>query len=100
MTTGTKPRDVYLIRQGDTTLVKIGCSGNVRARIQNLQIGNPSKLSIVLVAEEAGQSIETDLHRLLSGLRRRGEWFDLDDGTIDTLVKTFRLLGFAVRFTS
>ena len=63
---------VYFIRCGD--YVKIGRSTNVRARLSELQTGNPYDLRL-LATIPGGYPLESSLRSRFSGEHHRGEWF-------------------------
>ncbi len=69
---------VYFITQNNK-FVKVGVSGNPAARIKELQTGNPNKL-VLWFCIGGGQAEEQYLHRILSCVRTRGEWFELTSG--------------------
>jgi hypothetical protein len=69
---------IYFIQSGDSEFVKIGyCAGEARARLGQLQVGNPLPLRLVSV-KEGGKNIEALLHDRFEHLRVRGEWFKWD----------------------
>ena len=71
---------VYIIRQGDTRLFKIGVSNNPMRRLKNLQTGNPHPLKMMFSVACHGLSAyeaEALIHRHLSKERVKGEWFDI-----------------------
>ena len=72
---------VYFIQAEDGGPVKIGCTGELRGRIRDLQVGNPQKLRVVetISCGELGNHtahwIERTIHQRLQHLYVRGEWF-------------------------
>lgn len=70
---------VYFIRD---TLghMKIGMSDDVRARIRELQVGNPMKLDyfycMLIEGKDNARKLEKWLHKKFSHVRLQGEWFD------------------------
>ncbi len=71
---------VYIIRQGNTRLFKIGVSNNPQRRLKNLQTGNPHPLKVVLSVPCVGISAyeaEALIHRHLGKERVLGEWFEI-----------------------
>lgn len=72
--------NVYFIRMGRKGPVKIGTAKNVQKRVETLQTGNPSKLSIIAVLPIEGRGraelIERWLHGKYKSERIRGEWFN------------------------
>lgn len=76
---------VYLIRNDDLGLCKIGFSDSVRRRRRELQA--KSAFNLRLVAEwrcpkVAARAFESILHDKLSTCRSHGEWFAIDDETL------------------
>jgi hypothetical protein len=71
---------LYLMRHSNG-LTKIGKSFNPQAREKTLQAEDP-RLEIVFVAESKG-GYEKYLHSIFADLRKRGEWFDLDDHHVE-----------------
>jgi len=68
---------VYAIKEVETGRVKIGISKNPAERIRQLQTGNPNRLEIAGIVEASnGFSDEKLIHKKLSNMRIRGEWFD------------------------
>ena len=76
---------VYLIQNGSKKsigAVKIGKANNVKKRLEELQIGNPVKLNLLLKieyeSEKQAYDAELSLHRLFAKKRIRGEWYKLE----------------------
>jgi hypothetical protein len=71
---------VYLIRQGETDLYKIGStSKEPEKRLLELQCGNPERLFLIQVYRtDFPQKIENLMHIALSKNRVRNEWFRFD----------------------
>jgi hypothetical protein len=88
---------VYFIRLGETSLVKVGMTGNIDQRIRTLQCGSPFELNIEYTIQ-TGQPrlMESMMHRTLTkmGLHVRGEWFSLIAGFvhIDLYLQTKMLM--------
>jgi phosphoglycolate phosphatase-like HAD superfamily hydrolase len=70
---------VYLIGSEASTLVKIGRSVDVQARLAALQTMSPVPLTL-LWQTLGGAELEAALHRHFDPRRRHGEWFDFPDG--------------------
>lgn len=66
---------VYLIGSDASTLVKIGRSVDVQARLATLQGMSPVKLT-VLWQTVGGTGLEMALHRHFQNQRSHGEWFE------------------------
>lgn len=65
---------VYFIRAKASGLIKIGYSGNVEARLSQLQTGSAETLELAAVVEGPPE-LERALHRAYAEERFRGEWF-------------------------
>ncbi len=65
---------VYMIRAGDTDMVKIGWAFAVEARLSALQCAHYEKLSVIRVIE-CELAVEHILHRRFADRKVRGEWF-------------------------
>ena len=66
---------VYFIQSGHEGPIKIGhTSGEVAARVDNLQTGNPNRLHVLLEID-GGLRKELDLHNTFAAFRFRNEWF-------------------------
>jgi hypothetical protein len=67
---------IYFILSGNGRFVKIGhCTGDPKARLSQLQTGNPEKLTLVSV-KDGGRGEEGVWHSRFEHLRVRGEWFE------------------------
>ena len=59
--------------------VKIGMANDPQKRLEELQTGNPYELSVIATIEfktrRDASLAESHLHRRLSRMRMRGEWF-------------------------
>ena len=62
----------------ENDLFKIGHSENVNSRLTQIQSASPIEVSY-FVSADCDDSIEKDLHNLLSASRVRGEWFALSN---------------------
>lgn len=65
---------IYLIRSGDSDVVKIGFAFDVEKRLRELQTGSPEKLSIVATVP-GDIKTEQMLHKNYASSHIRGEWF-------------------------
>lgn len=65
---------VYFIRAKASGLIKIGYSGNVEARLSQLQTGSAETLELAAVLEGPPE-LERALHRAYAEERLHGEWF-------------------------
>ena len=80
---------VYVIHCEGTTFYKIGISKkNYNDRLYNLQIGCPFELEMIYVSHsDDHRRLEKELHKKFKDKCVRGEWFDLDEASLDTLIK-------------
>lgn len=75
---------VYLIKDTNTGLVKIGRTTDVSKRLSSLQIGHPSHLQLLHTIDCSDyKQEEAFLHSILRYFRTRGEWFRLSDDIIE-----------------
>ena len=80
---------VYVIRS-DNGLFKIGVTNNVATRLAALDTASPVVLSVFAVLESnRARSIEAELHKRFTHLRKRGEWFSLGQDDLDFLVEKY-----------
>lgn len=67
---------VYFIQMEQSRHVKIGIAWDPQKRLNELQTGNPEKLTLVAFTVVVnGRALEKRLHRALSQYRLQGEWF-------------------------
>ena len=75
-------------------LYKIGVAHDVVNRLATLQTGNPFQLRVVDCYEFANaEVVERGLHQKFSLIRKRGEWFALNQGDLSQLNEICVLLG-------
>jgi hypothetical protein len=84
---------IYLIRMRGTNYVKIGIAENPKKRLSTLASGNPMPLELVFsVATKEGafsfedEQVEKEVHEELAGYHVRGEWFDLTEAQVISIV--------------
>lgn len=72
---------VYFVRMGDASMFKIGyCSTNPRKRLEQLQIGNPYRLSYFgFINSLCAKDVESTLHREFRDSNESGEWFSISE---------------------
>ncbi|MBX3492796.1 MAG: GIY-YIG nuclease family protein [Parvibaculum sp.] len=70
---------VYFV--GDEEFVKIGHTTNLESRFKALKTSSPRPLRIHLVLPGTRDD-EREFHKRFSGLRAKGEWFQLSDGLL------------------
>ena len=69
---------VYLMRNDETSLYKIGISKDPSKRIEQLQTGNDADLTLVCTfLSTYPTKVEIALQNSFAHIRKRGEWFDL-----------------------
>lgn len=73
---------VYIIRQADTGLAKIGVSDNPPKRMAELQTGSPHKLTIARHEDAWSYPEERWLHAHYAATRKHGEWFEWRDSMV------------------
>lgn len=80
---------VYVIHCEGTTFYKIGISKkNYNDRLYNLQSGCPFELEMIYVSHsDDHRRLEKELHNKFKDKCVRGEWFDLDEASLNTLIK-------------
>lgn len=95
----TKECSLYYITNAELSLVKIGISGNVKNRAQNMQTSTGYYLELVNEAvfssRERAMAAEAYLHEKFGYYRRRpdklrktSEWFDIS--ILDTLMRDYK----------
>ena len=78
---------IYLIKAEETNLYKIGyTAGKAKDRLKSMQTGCPHKLSVVEEFEGCLDK-ERSLHDTFSEYRKQGEWFELDNNTLDKVIE-------------
>lgn len=81
-------RFIYVIRHGQTMAYKIGC-GNPSARLRQMQIGNPAKLSGCTFQQFGNypEWAESLLHERYARYNIHYEWFLLPDEVLSCLIE-------------
>ena len=83
----TVRRQVYVIKS-DGGYTKIGISVNPEKRVSSLQTGNPNDLVLLAASEfTKAKQKEQELHRRYEQQRQNGEWFDLPEEEVISLVE-------------
>lgn len=79
---------VYVIRQSDSDLYKIGWTENadVTRRLTSLQTASSEELVLVGSFSASSRQTEAALHRLFAQQRQRGEWFRLTAAQIKNVL--------------
>ncbi|MGD8567356.1 MAG: GIY-YIG nuclease family protein [Gammaproteobacteria bacterium] len=87
---------VYLMKDRDTGYIKIGSSVNPLRRLAEMRnqskpaktVGNRDYY-LLYVTCIVKRSVESELHKKFSSKRIKGEWFDLSDGDIEYVIRTY-----------
>lgn len=71
---------IYVIGHKASGPCKIGMALHPRARLRELQCGNPLKLHVLYSARcpVPARKLERDLHKEFAASRMHGEWFDVE----------------------
>lgn len=82
--------DIYFVMAiypGGASFIKIGVAAGVKARLAELQVGNPVKLLLLGTVNDIPRSNtlneERRLHKQFADLRAEGEWFRAGGRLID-----------------
>lgn len=87
--------EVYIIKAIGTSLYKLGIAENAQERKCQLQTGSPFRLKLVFRLEsEKALKIEQRVHSVFSIFKVHGEWFDLKDHQVITVMAKIRRLQF------
>lgn len=68
---------VYLLRDPNTNLIKIGRAINLETRLANLRTANPRLEKVYVFETEQAVSIERYLHKRFAIHQQEGEYFDI-----------------------
>lgn len=78
---------IYFIKAEETNKVKIGVATDVESRLASLQTSCPFKLKLeAKIQSEHPTLLERTLHYNLKDNRLQGEWFNLDDKHLRTII--------------
>jgi hypothetical protein len=90
---------VYLVRDNDTGFTKVGFSVNPDRRLAELMYQKDPAISLteagkrryerLFVSEPVERKLEKQIHAQFKSVRMKGEWFDLSDKDLNTLLRTF-----------
>lgn len=67
---------VYFIENENKDAIKIGYTEDLDKRVSNLQVSNPTNLSILYIIPNADRVMEKHIHEICQLFHVRGEWFD------------------------
>lgn len=79
---------LYVVKVENTNYYKVGMANDPLNRLITLQIGNPYRLELIsAVYSEQAYEKEQAIHKRLDKYRIRGEWFELTDSQVRTILK-------------
>lgn len=82
---------VYLVMGKDNDIVKIGIASNLIKRLSSLNTGSPEELRIFdFIKCDNPRKIESELHQRYSNNRIKGEWFNIENEKILTMLNSYR----------
>jgi hypothetical protein len=91
---------LYVIKDLQTSLTKIGITGNWQSRLRTLKVGKRTECRIVVKLND-NREWEKRLHRKYDKWRLVGtEWFKLDLATADELIEQVKKIGSSVSLLS
>ena len=73
-----KSKYLYLISDLDKKNIKIGVTENVKQRLRNLQVSNPSILTVLFNIKDMAY-LEYEIHKKFKSYQIKGEWFKYDE---------------------
>lgn len=77
---------VYLL-EDSSGYIKIGCSQDIKKRIENIQSNNPTIKVLKLIETNDITGLESKLHKAFANKRIKGEWFLLTEDDIKQIEK-------------
>jgi hypothetical protein len=81
---------IYLIKNDDDGLVKIGSSNNPERRILELKAQMKTKnLRLLAIMDGVSQDIERELHTKYTNLLAFNEWYRLNDMTVNEIIADY-----------
>jgi hypothetical protein len=84
---------LYVIKDNQTSLTKIGITGNWQSRLRTLKVGKKTECKIVVEVND-NREWEKRLHRKYDPWRLVGtEWFKLDASTTNELIERVKKIG-------
>ncbi len=90
---------IYIMRNGNTNLYKIGISQHCNKRKKQLQTGNPNEIKLLyrcyIDPEIKAVNVETTIHQYLKENNKwiRGEWFRLTETEVYSIAKLLLVVG-------
>ena len=80
---------IYILKQEDSNIIKIGVTNNINKRLKSVQTGNPSKISVYYYEERNNAyKIEAYLKKKFVKYKKEGEWYE----NLDPLIVRVELL--------
>jgi predicted GIY-YIG superfamily endonuclease len=81
---------IYLLNEVGSTKYKIGMTKNLNKRIKSHKCSNSSELKYIAYKRvETALREETKLHALLSDYKISGEWYNIEDATIQHIINAY-----------
>ena len=85
---------IYLVRMQGTNYVKIGIAEKPKKRLSSLASGNPMPLELLFSCSvnqpshhfHLDETVEQEIHAELEPYRVRGEWFDLTQEQVGSVI--------------
>jgi len=79
---------VYVLRESNGGLYKIGFSKRFRKRLSQIRSGIPYKVDVVcIIGSTKPNELESFLHAYFKEKKHKGEWFNLDNTEISSLLR-------------
>jgi len=75
-------KTVYFIHQLGSNFVKIGCSNNLKKRLETLKTANPNQLEIIFTTTEYE---ERNVHHAFNIYHHKGEWYEIPNEIIQEI---------------
>jgi hypothetical protein len=82
---GRKPKSgvVYLLQAKGTNRYKIGCTTNLKTRLNSLRTKNPYELEVIhTISSNDIEALEKAAHDQFAQYRTHSEWFELTEGAV------------------
>lgn len=84
---------ILYILEAENGLLKIGITNNLDRRMMHLQVNSPLNVGVVESFEvEDARHIESEIHKILSEENSHGEWFELENRPLDSLLDSVKML--------
>ena len=77
-------KKVYLMKDNNNNLYKIGVSNNPQKRLKTFQTGNAGDVELIYEIEcDSPHIVEGTLHKYFRTYKVKNEWFDLDNEVVN-----------------